>query len=90
MPFQAYLPAGFSHDHENLIFDALVRSLQAGCATLSEPHVLIGKISLFGDGLDCIFIKRDAICVIEIKNRWPRISNLRRLLRRTPFSTDAP
>ncbi len=68
MPFEAYLPAGFSHNHENLMFDALARSLQTVCAELLEPHYLVGNVTFDGEELDGIFLKPNAISVIEMKN----------------------
>ncbi len=68
MPFEAYLPAGFSLHHENLMFDALARSLEAVCASKPEPHVLVGNMTFDGVGLDAVFLKPDAVCVVELKN----------------------
>jgi hypothetical protein len=50
------------------MFDALARSLETECAPRPEPHYLVGNVMFDGDELDAIFLKPDAISVIEMKN----------------------
>ena len=50
------------------MFDALVAALEEKCGGLPDPHYLIGNILFEGEELDAVFIKPNAICVIEMKN----------------------
>ncbi len=68
MPFEAYLPAAFSHIHENMMFDTLVRSLEKSCANSIVPHYLVGNVLFNGQDLDGVFLKPGTICVVELKN----------------------
>lgn len=68
MPFKAYLPSGFEHDHENVSFDSLVRALNNHFGQDPAPHFLIGNVMFDGEELDAVFLKRNAISVIEMKN----------------------
>src|SRR5271166_1665200 len=68
MPFTAYLPSGFQHNHENELFDAVVQSLTVRCGQLPEPHVLIGNVMFEGHEMDGVFLKPDGICIVEMKN----------------------
>src|SRR3989442_1502092 len=67
MPFKAYLPSGFEHAHENEMFDSLVRVLNQRFGPDPAPHFLIGNVMFDGEELDAVFLKRDAISVIEMK-----------------------
>jgi superfamily I DNA/RNA helicase len=68
MPFKAYLPSGFEHDHENVSFDSLARVLNDRFGNDPAPHFLIGNVMFDGEELDAVFLKRNAISVIEMKN----------------------
>ena len=68
MAFEAYLVSPFSHRHENLMFDALVQSLNSSFASRAEPHYLIGNFTINNEEFDAIFLKRNAISVVEMKS----------------------
>lgn len=67
MALIAYLPAGFAHMHESHMFDALVDALRASCASLPGSQYIVGNVMFEGEEVDAIFIKRDAVSVIEMK-----------------------
>lgn len=73
MSFQPFLLAPFAHASEVLSFKALVTALREECDQMSEPHYLIGNVSLEGDEIDAIFLKPGAISIIEMKNYGGRI-----------------
>ena len=73
MPFKAYLASRFEHPHENEMFASLVRVLNERFQTDAAPHILIGNIMFDGKELDGLFLKPDAISVIEMKNYSGRI-----------------
>jgi superfamily I DNA/RNA helicase len=68
MPFQAYLPVGFAHSHENRMFEQLVRVLGAGFGTAEEPVYLVGNVIFEDRELDAVLLKSDALIVIEMKD----------------------
>jgi superfamily I DNA/RNA helicase len=68
MPFKAFLPAAFSHTHENVMFDALVQTLTNEFHSHPQPHYLIGNMLFENEDFDAILIKPNAICVVEMKN----------------------
>jgi len=73
MPFTAYLPSGFQHRHENEQFDAVVQSLAARFAGSPEPHVLIGNVMFEGHEMDCVFLKPNGVCIIEMKSHGGQV-----------------
>ncbi len=73
MPFKAYLPTGFEHAHENAMFDSLVRVLTQRFKDEPGLYILIGNVMFNGVELDAIFIKRNAISVVEMKNYGGKI-----------------
>ena len=73
MPFTAYLPSGFQHNHENELFDAVVQLLTVRCGRLPQPHVLIGNVMFEGHEMDGVFLKPDGICIVEMKNHGGRV-----------------
>ena len=68
MSFTAYLPSGFEHPHENVMFENLVQSLRSRFEAATEPHYLIGNVMLDGQEIDALLLKPNAACVIEMKN----------------------
>lgn len=68
MPFQAYLPFGFTHTHENRMFEQLSNMLAAEFSSSPEPVYLIGNAMFEDKELDAVLLKSDAVFVIEMKN----------------------
>lgn len=68
MAFTAYLPARYAHLHESQMFDALVESLKAEFENKPGQHCLVGNPMFDGQDLDALFVKRDGVCVIEMKD----------------------
>ncbi len=68
MGLTALLPREFDTTHERRFFDKLQEMLEADYAYRSEPAVLMGNLTLRGKDIDAIFLKSDALCVLEFKN----------------------
>ena len=73
MPFIAYLPRGFEHEHENKAFDELVARLKAKFDSAAGLHVLIGNVMFEGNEMDAVLFKPDGIAIVEIKNDGGRL-----------------
>ena len=68
MPFEAYLPQGFVHNHENRMFHELATSLSQAFGSGAKPVYLIGNV-MFGDKeLDAVLLMPDALFVVEMKS----------------------
>ncbi len=68
MPFKSYLVQPYENTAEREIFDNIVKELHKELDTKEELGVLIGNFSCQGKDIDAVFIKPDAITVIEFKN----------------------
>lgn len=68
MPFTAYLPRGFDHQHENESFNVLYECLRSRFDSHPGHHMLVGNISFEGNEMDAVFLKPDGIAILEIKN----------------------
>ena len=68
MGFEAYLTAGFQHAHENDMFARLVEKLTLRFGRERPSYVLIGNVLFEGSDIDALFVKPDAICIIEMKS----------------------
>lgn len=73
MPFTAYLPSSFQHNHENELFEKVVESLTRRCSQSPEQHVLVGNVMFEGHEMDGVFFKPDAICIVEMKNHGGQV-----------------
>jgi superfamily I DNA/RNA helicase len=68
MPFEAYLPQGFVHSHENRMFHELATSLAMAFGSGAIPVYLLGNV-MFGDKeLDAVLLMPDALFVVEMKS----------------------
>ncbi|WP_323757990.1 AAA domain-containing protein [Roseivirga sp.] len=68
MGFHSYLVEKFNTTHENRFFRHLNSKLNQAFSDKDGSHVLIGNVSVDGQSLDAIFIKRGAIIVIDFKD----------------------
>ncbi|GAB4336174.1 MAG: hypothetical protein OHK0038_14360 [Flammeovirgaceae bacterium] len=68
MPFKSYLVQPYETTAEREIFDKVVEELHKEFDTKQELGVLIGNFSCEGKDIDAVFIKPDAIIVIDFKN----------------------
>jgi superfamily I DNA/RNA helicase len=68
MSFQSYLPVGFSHSHENRMFEQLAKTLAVGFAASPEPVYLIGNAMFEDREVDGVLLKSDALFVIDMKD----------------------
>jgi hypothetical protein len=68
MGFHSYLVEKFNTTHENRFFRHLNSKLNQALGDKDGSHVLIGNVSVDGQSLDAIFIKRGAIIVIDFKD----------------------
>ena len=68
MPFKSYLVQPYETTAEREIFDKIVGELHREFDTKQELGVLIGNFSCEGKDIDAVFIKLDAIIVIDFKN----------------------
>jgi DEAD/DEAH box helicase domain-containing protein len=68
MPFKSYLAEDFTTTHEREFFDKLINLLHTEFDYKEELYVLIGNLSCEGKDIDAVFIKKDAIIVIDFKN----------------------
>lgn len=73
MAFKAFLPARFAHSHETVMFDCLAELLRGKFEPSQKPHYLIGNCCFGGRELDAVFLKENAVTVIELKNYGGRI-----------------
>lgn len=73
MAFEAFLPAPFAHSHEARMFDELVDQLRSRLGANGKPHYLIGNVCFGGRELDAVFLKNNAVAVIEMKDYGGRI-----------------
>lgn len=67
MPLTTYLINPFEHEHESEMFDRLVVSLGNKTDKIADPYLLIGNITVNGEDLDALLVKRDGISVVELK-----------------------
>jgi DEAD/DEAH box helicase domain-containing protein len=68
MPFKSYLVQPYETTAEREIFDKVVEELHKEFDNKQELGVLIGNFSCEGKDIDAIFIKPDAIIIIDFKN----------------------
>ena len=68
MGFKSTLKFKYSHTHENQIWNRLVNGLEAQYRAATEDVYLIGNLIAEGHELDAVFVKEDAIIVIDFKN----------------------
>ena len=68
MPFEAYLPTGFAHSHENRMFEQLTKVLAAAFASGNEPVYLVGNAMFDDKELDAVLLKGDALFVMDMKD----------------------
>ena len=68
MGFKSTLKYKYSHTHENQIWNRLVNELEAQYRAATEDVYLIGNLIAEGHELDAVFVKEDAIVVIDFKN----------------------
>lgn len=73
MAFKAYLVSKFTNSHENRMFGYLYESLEKSLRSSDEAHYLIGNFTIDNMEFDALFLKRDAITVIEMKDYDGRI-----------------
>jgi hypothetical protein len=67
MPLTPYLAKPFEHGHEEEMFARLVDNLTKKTEKLGELYILIGNLSVGGEDLDALLIKKSGITVIELK-----------------------
>ena len=67
MPYESFVSESFEHAHETVQFNHLDSLLKDEFENKSGLHFLIGNFECFGNSIDALFIKRNAICVIEMK-----------------------
>ena len=68
MPFEAYLPQGFTHSHENRMFDQLATTLGNAFGTGATPAYLLGNVCFSDQELDTVLLMPNALFVIEMKD----------------------
>ena len=68
MPFEAYLPQGFAHSHENRMFHELATSLAKAFGSGVTPVYLLGNVCFSDKELDTVLLMPDVLLVIEMKN----------------------
>lgn len=68
MAFAQYLAGDFKHEHEQLMFDALAERLGEELAGEADHHALLGNIMVDGCELDALYVKNNAVAVIELKD----------------------
>ncbi|HTE88252.1 MAG TPA: NERD domain-containing protein, partial [Terriglobales bacterium] len=68
MPFEAYLPQGFVHSHENRMFHELTASLAKAFGSGATPAYLLGNVCFSDKELDTVVLTPDALLVVEMKN----------------------
>ena len=67
MPLTTYLANSFEREHEADMFAHLAESLSKKTEKLSDPFILIGNLSVGGEDLDALLIKRNGLSVVELK-----------------------
>lgn len=67
MPLTTFLINPFAHEHEAEMFDRLVDSLGNKTGNISDPYILIGNITVNGEDLDALLVKRNGLSVVELK-----------------------
>lgn len=68
MPVKIFLSRNFDHTHERVLFDEFCKKLFSAFHNSTDQYLCIGNFHVGGRELDAIFIKKDAISVIEFKN----------------------
>ena len=68
MSLLIYKVAEFETTHEREIFENLCEIIKKGFDNEEDTHILIGNPSFDNRDIDAIFVKRNAITVIEFKN----------------------
>jgi len=74
MSLLIYRVAEYETTHEREIFDNLCEILKKEYENTEDTHILIGNPSFDNRDIDAIFVKRDAITVIEFKNYGGKVS----------------
>ncbi len=68
MAFRAYLAHKAEHTHENTYFQEFYRNLKAYYEDRDEDAVIVANPIIDGARPDALFIKNEAICVIDFKD----------------------
>ena len=68
MAFSCYLISKFEYTHENQFFRSFYKSLKKKFENKNGKHILIGNISVNGNAIDAIFIRKGQISVIDFKD----------------------
>ena len=74
MAYESILVQKFEHEHETAQFEELDGILEAKFKNITGTHLLIGNFGCMGAEIDALFIKKNALCVIEMKSRGGQLS----------------
>jgi hypothetical protein len=74
MAFEAYLIKPYEYPHETDQFQALAEKLRNQYRDAPDLTVLIGNVLFGNNELDAVFLRKDSICVVELKSHGGKIT----------------